>query len=83
MSKLEASARAVMAEHSKEIARIKTDLLNFDAPAQRAINAGFSRMGVTRFPGGKDDLWEMIVAIDNGWDYQRPPAGLINRWAAY
>lgn len=81
--KLEALARTVMAEHADELARIGRDLHNFDVPAQRSINAGFARMGVDRFPGGKDDLWEMITDLQSGWEYVRPPAHLIDRWMRY
>jgi hypothetical protein len=56
--------------------------VNFDAPAQRIINAGFARMGVPRFVG-KDDRWEQVTCFRNGWDYQRPSAELMQRWASY
>ena len=79
---LESKARAIMAQHAEEIARVKADLMNFDIPAQRSINAGFTRMGEQRFRGG-DDLWEAITAIENGWEYERPPARLVARWACY
>ena len=83
VKKLEAAARAVMAEHADEIARIQADLGNCEVPAQRSINAGFARMGINRFPAGKDDLWEMITDLQNGWEYERPPVRLIDRWMRY
>lgn len=68
--------------HAAEIAQIKADLMNFDIPAQRAINAGFERMSLNRFPNG-DDLWEMIVCAENGWQYEKPARHLTHRWASY
>ena len=65
-----------------EIARIKSDILNSEDWVQRTINVGFARMGVARFTRSGDDLWEMIVAIENGWEYQRPPRHLVDRWAS-
>ena len=63
-----------------EIARIRKALaMDFETPAQSSINAGFCRMGIDRFRSG-DDLWEMIQAIENGTEYERPAARLIARW---
>lgn len=70
-------------DHAVEIAAIRTELAtNYDAPAQRIINAGFNRMGEDRFHGN-DDLWEMIVAHQDGEVYDRPPVHLQRRWASY
>jgi hypothetical protein len=73
-----------IAKHSAEVEAIRTQLaINFDAPAQRIINAGFARMGAQRFDRSGNDLWEMISCHLNGWDYEKPPAHLVNRWASY
>lgn len=74
----------LIAEHSAEIEAIRTQLAtNFDAPAQRIINAGMERMGVQRFLPTGDDVWEMISCQLNGWDYEKPPAQVMARWARY
>ena len=76
--------QAIIDAHSAEIQAIKSGLaMDFDAPAQRIINAGFERMGIDRFTRQGDDLWEMISCHLNGWDYERPPARLTQRWATY
>ena len=75
-------AEKLLRGYTSEIARIKCDMQDFERPAQRCINAGFARMGVSRFTRSGDDLWEMIVAIENGWEYQRPPRHLVDRWAS-
>lgn len=70
--------------NQRVIQEIKQQLAtNFDAPAQRIINAGFARMGVDRFDRNGNDLWEMAVCEENGWEYEKPPAELVNRWARY
>ena len=71
-------------DHKAEIEAIKTQLAtNFDVPAQRIINAGFARMCAHRFDRSGNDLWEMIVCYQNGWDYEKPSAELAQRWASY
>lgn len=50
---------------------------NFDAPANRVINFSCAKMGISRLD------WEKIVAVQNGWDYEAPPAKLLRRWEAY
>jgi hypothetical protein len=80
---LEAWARRIITQHPKELARIKGDMQDFDIPAQRSINAGFNRMGVSRFTLAGDDLWEMITAVESGWEYARPARHLMQRWASY
>jgi hypothetical protein len=71
-------------QHAAEIERIKSDLAsNFEAPAQRIINAGFSRMNADRFDRAGNDLWEMITCHVNGWEYEKPPVELAHRWARY
>lgn len=72
------------AKHAVEIEAIATALAtNFDAPAQRIINAGFARMGVQRFDRQGNDLWEMVTCFKNGWEYEKPPAHLVSCWASY
>ena len=86
LAALKTEAQRLMTRFPAEVARIKSDMLNFDIPAQRAINAGFARMGADRFTRSGDDVWEMITAIEgaaDGWEYRRPPAHLIARWAGY
>ncbi len=84
MNSLEQAARNVMENHGTELGEIRKALAtNFDVPAQRSINAGFARMDVPRFTRAGDDLWEMIVALENGTEYQKPPRRLVDRWAAY
>lgn len=74
----------LLAAHGAEIEAIGRDLaMNFDAPAQRIINAGFQRMGVARFTSAGDDLWEMVTCHQNGWAYERPARRLVDRWASY
>lgn len=73
-----------IAEHQAEIEEIKNGLaFNFDAPAQRIINAGFERMDVARFDHEGNDRWEMITCHLNGWDYEKPSAELTDRWSRY
>ena len=70
--------------YSAEIELIRQQLAtNFDVPAQRTINAGFAHMGLDRFDRDGNDLWEMISCHLNGWEYEKPPAELIDRWAKY
>lgn len=83
MTKLREQAAKILRYHIPEIARIKHDLQDFEIPAQRSINASFARMGIARFTRAGDDLWEMITALENGWEYRRPARRLIDRWAAY
>lgn len=74
----------LLAVHAAEIEAIGRELAqNFDAPAQRIINAGFERMCVARFTPAGDDLWEMVTCHQNGWTYERPARRLIDRWASY
>ena len=74
----------VLETHKAELEQISRELaMNFDAPAQRIINAGFNRMGVARFTRSGDDLWELYTATVNGWEYERPAAHLVQRWASY
>jgi hypothetical protein len=83
LAKLQQAAGLILAKYPAHVAHIKRELIeNFDAPAQRTINAGFARMGQDRFIGS-DDVWEMITAIEsNGeWEYNRPPAHVMQRWA--
>lgn len=80
---LETQARRIMAQHADELRKIHDAMQDFDVPAQRSINAGFARMNVARFTRAGDDLWEMITALENGWEYQRPARHLIDRWASY
>ena len=71
-------------KHKDAIEAISQGLVtDFDTPAQRTINAGFARMGIDRFTHSGDDLWEMIQCQRNGWEYEKPPARLIQRWASY
>lgn len=77
---LEAQAKALIAKHPEVFAQIRQDLTNFYIPAQRSINFGFAKMGVDRFTPEGDDVWEMMMAIDAGWEYTRPPANLVERW---
>jgi hypothetical protein len=73
-----------IAEHKEAIEQIRSGLaMNFDSPAQRIINAGFSQMGVDRFDREGNDLWEMVTCHLNGWEYEKPDARLVNRWASY
>jgi hypothetical protein len=73
----------IIQDHSDEIEAIKSGLaMNFDAPAQRIINAGFTRMGIARFDAS-GDVWEQIVCHQNGWEYERPSQELQQRWASY
>ncbi len=73
-----------IADHKAEIEAIRTQLAtNFDAPAQRIINAGFAKMRASRFDRSGNDLWEMITCFQNGWDYEKPPEHLAQRWARY
>jgi hypothetical protein len=82
-TKRDFDVKAFVSAHADEIAAIRTALAtDFDTPAQHHINAGFSRMGVTRFVGN-DDRWEQISCHLNGWEYERPPAHLQSRWASY
>jgi len=76
-------AQRIIAAYPQELRECRNALLNFDVPAQRTINWFFSRIGVNRFPGGKDDVWEAIMAIDSGTAYEAPPKRLIERWMAY
>ncbi len=70
--------------HKAELDAIGKQLaMNFDAPAQRIINAGFARMGADRFDRDGNDLWEMVTCHQNGWEYEKPPARLTQRWAGY
>jgi hypothetical protein len=79
-----AKTRDIFESYRDELERIGQQLAtNFDAPAQRIINAGFARMGIDRFTQSGNDLWEMYVAQLNGWEYQRPPRHLQERWARY
>ena len=74
----------LIAKHSDALEAIARDLaMNFEAPAQRLINAGFAQMGVSRFTQSGDDLWEMYASHKNGWEYIKPARHLVNRWAAY
>jgi hypothetical protein len=67
-----------------EFQRISTELAtNFNTPAQRIINAGFARLGIDRFDREGNDLWEMYTCEKNGWEYEKPPAHLVSRWAGY
>ena len=76
-------AEILRTQYSDQIAWIKRELSeNFDAGAQRIINVGFNRMGENRFTRAGDDLWEMITALENGWEYRRPARHLVDRWAA-
>jgi hypothetical protein len=69
--------------HRAEIDALKTQIAtNFDVPAQRLINAAFSRMGVDRFDSS-GDVWEQIVCLENGWEYEQPSFELMERWAGY
>lgn len=81
MAKLTAHARLLMVKHGTEVMRIRVGLMDFEIPAQRTINAGFARMGVDRFTPAGDDLWEMVTALENGWEYARPARRLVDRWA--
>jgi hypothetical protein len=83
MASLIEQAQAIRDRFPDEIARIKADMQKLYVPAQRSINAGFARMGVARFTRSGDDLWERLVALENGWEYERPARYLIDRWAAY
>lgn len=83
VKKLETVARRVMAAHPERIAKLRQEMAtNYTVSAQRLINSAFHDMGVNRFPGGVDDLWEMITDLQNDWDYQRPPARILARWMA-
>jgi hypothetical protein len=76
-------AEVLRTQYAEQINWIKRQLAeNFATGAQRIINAGFNRMGQTRFTRAGDDLWEMITALENGWEYQRPARHLVDRWAA-
>lgn len=71
-------------KHAADIREIQSQLaMNFDVPAQRIINTGFVRMGVSRFDSTGNDRWEMITCHLNGWEYEKPSAELVNRWARY
>lgn len=73
----------VIEQHSAAIFALQRDLgQNFDIPAQRLINVAFERMGIVRFDRAGNDMWERIVAIQNGWEYRKPPRHLVDRWAA-
>jgi hypothetical protein len=75
---------AFIEKHAAAIDRTRKALaMDFDTPAQRTINRLFAEIGVQRFTRSGDDLWEMIVAHQNGWEYQKPPAYLIARWGSY
>jgi hypothetical protein len=75
-------ARVLREQYAPQLAWISRELSqNFDAPAQRIINAGFNRIGQNRFTRAGDDLWEMITALENDWEYQRPARHLVDRWA--
>jgi hypothetical protein len=80
---LKAHAEALIVRHTPIIEQIERDMQNFDIPAQRSINAGFSRMSTDRFTPAGDDLWEMIQAIKGDWTYSRPARHLAQRWAGY
>ena len=87
LASLKAQAERIIARYPDEIAQINADLLNFDIPAQRSINAGFARMETARFTAAGDCVWEMICALvggsDGPWTYSRPARHLIQRWAGY
>lgn len=73
----------IIEEHASEIQHISQQLaMNFEVPVQRTINAGFARMGISRFDRS-GDVWEQIVCRQNGWEYEVPPQHLMNRWATY
>lgn len=77
-------AKQIMQSHPEEIDALGKSLaMDFDTPAQRLINRAFASMGIDRFTTSGDDLWEAITAIRNGWDYDRPPRYLVDRWASY
>ena len=78
-----AKAQAIIAKFPAQLRECHDGIMNFDVPAQRTINFFFARIGVDRFPGGKDDLWEAITAIEDGAVYEAPPRRLIERWASY
>lgn len=56
----------------------------FDTPpAQRIINNAFWDIGINRFTPAGDDRWELWMCHKNGWEYVKPDARLITRWASY
>jgi hypothetical protein len=77
------TTQQIITKHAEVIDTIKSQLAtNFDVPAQRIINAGFDTMGIDRFDAS-GDVWEQIVCLQNGWDYERPSNELQERWASY
>jgi hypothetical protein len=73
----------IIQQHAEAIQHLRTGLAcNFDMPAQCQINRAFASMGIARFDHS-GDVWEQIVARQNGWEYTKPPRHLIDRWASY
>jgi hypothetical protein len=84
MTKVEKIARKVIADHPFEIQDLSNELaFNTATPAQRQINAMFRSIGVDRFPSPGHDVWEMITAIQNAWEYKAPGRTLCERWERY
>ena len=80
----QANVAAIRAKYVEQIQHIKTKLATeFEIPAQSIINHGFACMGIERFDRQGNDLWEMITCAENGWEYERPAAHLVERWARY
>lgn len=75
---------AIITKHVDAIKALGQGLaVDFDTPAQAQINRAFYAMGLQRFDRSGNDLWERIVAHQNGWEYTKPPAHLTRRWASY
>jgi hypothetical protein len=76
-------ANTVIECHADQVRLIRVDLMDFDIPAQRSINAGFHRMGIDRFTPAGDDVWQMVFCLENTCEYERPERRLVDRWATY
>lgn len=82
LADLTVTAERILRTKGNNIAAIRRQMQNFDIPAQSSINYGFAVMGEDRFTPGGDDVWEMIIALENGaeWEYNRPRPELVSRW---
>jgi hypothetical protein len=77
-SKETARINALIAKHADIIERCSRDLaMNFNTPAQRIINHACTQMGIARID------WEKITAVQNGWEFEPPPAEMLRRWEQY
>lgn len=65
-------------KHADAIRTCSVELAtNFNRPAQRIIGYACADMGISRLD------WEKITAVQNNWEYEKPSASMLARWASY